>query len=174
MLRPDVILLDAAFPSGLHAATQLALAVPQASVVALAVTETEENVLAWAEAGVAGYVPNTASIDDLIALIGEISRGEQTCPSHISGSLLRRIANASRASLALSSLPPLTRREMEILRLVGAGLGNKDIARRLGISVGTTKSHVHNLLGKLNIQRRTEVITHMHAIRYAVLKSAPA
>jgi two-component system nitrate/nitrite response regulator NarL len=175
MLKPAIILLDAAFPAGIQAATQLALAIPQAGIVAFAVSETEENVLAWAEAGIAGYVPNTASVDDLVALIGQISRGEQACPSHIAGSLLRRVAGTSRASAATSlSVLPLTRRELEILRLLGAGLGNKDIARRLGISVGTTKSHVHNLLGKLNIQRRTEVITHMHAMRHGLLRPTPA
>jgi DNA-binding NarL/FixJ family response regulator len=51
-----------------------------------------------------------------------------------------------------------------VLRLVGAGLSNKDIARRLGISLGTTKSHVHNLLGKMSIQRRAQMIVQAQAI----------
>ena len=170
-LRPQIVLLDAAFPGGTQAAARLSVAIPEASVVALAVAETEENVFAWAEAGIAGYVPNTASADDLVALIGQISRGEQTCPSRIVGGLLRRIAASGRGlTPAMPSSPPLTRRELEILRLVGAGLSNKDIARRLDISLGTTKSHVHNLLGKLSLQRRAEVITHMHAVRYAGLE----
>ena len=60
---------------------------------------------------------------------------------------------------------PLTPRENVILGLVGEGLSNKDIARRLGISLGTTKSHVHNLLGKLSVHRRTEAMTHLHGTR---------
>jgi two-component system nitrate/nitrite response regulator NarL len=174
MLRPEIVLLDAAFPCGIQAATQLSVAMPQASVVVLAVVETEANVLAWAEAGVAGYIPNTASVNELVSQIGQISRGEQACPSHIVGGLLRRIAASGRGQASGSpSVPPLTRRELEILRLVGAGLSNKDIARRLSISLGTTKSHVHNLLGKLSLQRRTEVLTHMHAVHYAGLESNP-
>jgi len=161
--RPGIVLLDVAFPGGTAAAARLSASGPNVRVVALAVTETEENVLAWAEAGIAGYVPNTASVDELVALIGQISRGEQACPSRIAGSLLRRIAATERGAGPASSSPPLTRRELEILQLVGAGLSNKDIARRLGISLSTTKSHVHSLLGKLNLQRRAEVMAQVHA-----------
>ncbi|MGA3399300.1 MAG: response regulator transcription factor [Acetobacteraceae bacterium] len=175
MLRPEIVLLDVAFPGGPRAAGQLCAAVPDASVVAIAVAETEETVLAWAAAGIAGYVPNTASVNDLALLIGQISRGEQTCPSHIAGSLLRRVG-ASGAGSAPAQPPAssLTPRENVILGLVGEGLSNKDIARRLGISLGTTKSHVHNLLGKLSVHRRTEAMTHVHAARQDGIDAGPA
>jgi two-component system, NarL family, nitrate/nitrite response regulator NarL len=164
--RPEIVLLDVAFPGGIQAAARLSAAVPEASVVALAIAETEENVLAWAEAGIAGYVPNTASVDDLVSLIEQIRRGEQTCPTRIVGSLLRRIGASERAAKpSLPSATPLTRRELEISRLIATGFSNKDIARRLGISLGTTKSHVHNLLGKLSVQRRAEVMARMNAGR---------
>jgi DNA-binding NarL/FixJ family response regulator len=162
---PEIVLLDVAFPGGVQAAKSLSTALPGASVVALAIAETEENVLAWAEAGIAGFVPNTASLDDFVSLIGQIRRGEQTCPTRIVGSLLRRIGASER--LAKSPPPsvvaPLTMRELEISRLIATGFSNKAIARRLGISLGTTKSHVHNLLGKLNFQRRAEVMVWMNA-----------
>jgi two-component system, NarL family, nitrate/nitrite response regulator NarL len=160
------VLIDVAFPGGIQAAARLSAAVPEASVVALAIAETEENVLAWAEAGIAGYVPNTASVDDLVSLIEQIRRGEQTCPTRIVGSLLRRVGASERAAKpSLPSATPLTRRELEISRLIATGFSNKDIARRLGISLGTTKSHVHNLLGKLSVQRRAEVMARMNAGR---------
>jgi len=168
--RPRIVLLDVAFPAGTETVAALCALVPGVNVIALGVHETEEHVLAWANAGVVGYVPNTASVDDLILLIGQISRGEQSCPSHIAGSLLRRVAAAGRgwapASAPASPSSALTFRELEIFRLVGAGLSNKDIARRLCISVGTTKSHVHNVLGKLCLKRRAEVISRMdHTLR---------
>jgi len=165
-LRPEIVLLDVAFPDGTLLAARLGAASPATSVVVLAVVETEANVLAWAEAGIAGYVPNTASVNDLALLIGQISRGEQSCPSRIAGSLLRRVA-AGVPAAATAPLPasPLTPRENEILGLVGEGLSNKDIARRLGISLGTTKSHVHNLLAKLSVPRRTAAMTRVHAAR---------
>ena len=169
-LRPAIVLLDVAFPDGMGAAVQLSAVIPEASVVALALTETKENVLAWAEAGVAGYVPNTASVDDLVSLIKQISRGEQTCPSRIAGGLLRRIATLGGGAgpgLPASPAELLTRHELEILGFLGEGLCNKDIARRLSISLGTTKSHVHNLLGKLSVQRRAEAMTRFHAARHS-------
>jgi DNA-binding NarL/FixJ family response regulator len=166
-LRPKIVLLDVAFPGGTETAARLSAALPDAGIIALAITETAETVLAWAAAGIAGYVPNTASVDDLVALVEQISRGEQACPSRIVGSLLRRFAASARGGLPAVPPPALTRRELDIVRLVGGGLSNKDIARRLGISLGTTKSHVHNLLGKLSLQRRAEVMTHVHAVRHA-------
>lgn len=163
--QPGILLLDGAFPGGPESAVHLCSVAPNANVIALGVCETEEKVLAWAEAGVCGYVPNTASIDDLVSLIEQITRGEQTCPSRITGSLLRRIAAAGRRLAPPVPLPPLTRREIQILGLVGAGLSNKDISRRLSISLGTTKSHVHNLLGKLSVQRRADLMAHLQSGR---------
>jgi len=164
--QPEIVLLDVAFSGGVAAAMQLVDALPDASVIALAIAETEENVLAWAQAGIAGYVPNTASVDDLVLLIGQIRRGEQTCPMRIVGSLLRRIGASEHAGKqAPAAFMPLTRREREISQLIATGLSNKDIARRLGISLGTTKSHVHNLLGKLSLQRRADVMVRMNAGR---------
>jgi two-component system nitrate/nitrite response regulator NarL len=166
--RPAIVLLDAAFPGSMGAVARFAAIVPQASVIVFAISETEDNVVAWAEAGIAGYVPNTTSVNDLISLIGQIRRGEQACPSRIAGSLLRRIATARRATGPGLPALPLTRREAEILRLICEGLSNKDIARRLSISLGTTKSHVHNLLGKLSVQRRAEAMR-VYASRHTEL-----
>jgi two-component system, NarL family, nitrate/nitrite response regulator NarL len=165
-MRPEIVLLDVAFPGGTETAAELCAVLPAVNVIALGVRETEESVLAWAAAGAVGYVPNTASVDDLVSLVGQISRGEQSCPSHIAGSLLRRIASSGRGLTVTSSAASrsliLTHREQQIFRLVGAGLSNKAIARRLCISLGTTKSHVHNLLGKLSLKRRTDVISRTH------------
>jgi DNA-binding NarL/FixJ family response regulator len=107
-------------------------------------------------------------------LIGQISRGEQACPSHIAGSLLRRLAATAPAVPATPLAPQLTRRESEILALVGEGLSNKDIARRLGISLGTTKSHVHNLLGKLSVPRRADAMTRVYAARHGGMETGHA
>ena len=159
-LRPEIILLDAAFPDGCAMTRHLRSSIPETQVIAIAIAETEENILAWAEAGIAGYIPNTASVQDLTALLKQISRGEQSCSTRMAGTLLRRIASAERLGRPRGAPPVacLTPREVEVLRLVGAGLSNKDVARRLGISLSTTKSHVHSLLGKMKLQHRTEVV----------------
>jgi two-component system nitrate/nitrite response regulator NarL len=158
-----MVLLDAALPEGSMAATRAAQAHPAARLIVFGIPETEEAVLAWVEAGAVGYVPNTASVSDLMDLIDGIARGEQVCPSLIAGSLLRRLAAQAQGRAPATGAQPLTPREQEILGLVGAGLSNKDIARRLSISLGTTKSHVHNLFGKLQLQRRAELIVRQGA-----------
>jgi DNA-binding NarL/FixJ family response regulator len=159
---PEIVLLDVAFPSAVRAAPHLAAALPAAMLIAFAIAENEDDVLAWAEAGIAGYVPNTTSVSELMSLIGQIRRGEQMCPPRIVGSLLRHIgAGKDAAKPTLSPPKLLTRRELEISRLIATGLSNKEIARRLGISLATAKTHVHNLLGKMSVQRRADVIARM-------------
>jgi two-component system, NarL family, nitrate/nitrite response regulator NarL len=155
---PAVVLIDAAFPAGRSSAAEIVEATPRSVLVVFGLCETDIEVIAWAEAGAAGYVPNTASVEDLIACIEAASLGEQICPSRIAGSLLRHLSNKSRRVASAPEAAGLTLREREVLKLVGAGLSNKDIARRLAISLGTTKSHVHNLLAKLNISRRMDVV----------------
>ena len=119
------------------------------------ICETEENVVNWAEAGVAGYIPSTAALIELTMLLHDISNGKQACCAHVAAGLLQRIASgATLDHAAPTSRWLLTARELQILNLIDAGLSNKEIARRLVISLGTTKSHVHNLLAKLNVQRR--------------------
>jgi len=115
--------------------------------------ETEENVIKWGEAGVAGYIPRTATMTDVIAAIGNTMRGEQACSARISATLLRRLSEHPTPSPA-SDKPLLTAREAEIVQLLATGLSNKQIALRLHISLATTKSHVHNLLTKLELPRR--------------------
>jgi DNA-binding NarL/FixJ family response regulator len=113
-------------------------------------------VISWAEAGAIGYVPQTAALADLVGILVRIARGDQICSAQIVSGLLRHVARTARSSPGSPPAPaaPLTRREREIGLLIGAGLSNKDIARKLNIGVATAKSHVHNLLNKMNVQRR--------------------
>jgi two-component system nitrate/nitrite response regulator NarL len=157
-LQPDFILLDAALDGGFAAVTQFRDAVPGVRVVALAIAETEQDVVSWAEAGVAGYIPRTAALAELVQLLIAINDDRQPCSSRVVFSLLRRLgAGDSRARDEHGSTSPLTSRELQISELITAGFSNKEIARRLNIGLSTTKSHVHNLLGKLNLQRRGQV-----------------
>jgi DNA-binding NarL/FixJ family response regulator len=157
-LRPDMVLLDAAMREGPSAVRRLREARAGLLVVAFAVSESVDTVLEWAEAGVAGYIPNTAAMTDLHALVAEISAGRQTCSPLVAAGLLQRIAaRAIEPTRQVAGPPLLTPRELEIVRLISTGLSNKEIARQLNIGLATTKSHVHNLLGKLNLQRRGQV-----------------
>jgi DNA-binding NarL/FixJ family response regulator len=153
-LHPDMVLLDATSPDSFTMVAPVRELLPTARVIAFAMAETDENVIRWGEAGVASYIPRTATVADVIAGIENTMRGEQSCPPHIAARLLQRLAERSAVSPVADS-PVLTTREVEIVHLLAKGLSNKEIARCLHISIATTKSHVHNLLTKLGLPRRS-------------------
>jgi DNA-binding NarL/FixJ family response regulator len=157
--RPDVSVLDASLPDAIDWVRKVRELAPQVRVVALAVAETVDAVIAWAEAGVAGYIPRTAGLADVGAILVGILEGEQVCSRWVAAGLLQGFRTRSKSNAALSL--GLTNREAEIVALISAGLSNKDIARRLNIGVATTKSHVHNLLTKLQVQRRGQAALHL-------------
>jgi len=164
-LQADVVLVDAELRDGPAAARRTRQIKPDIRLIAYAVRETKDDVIAWAEAGVIGYVPNTAASADLARLIMDIHGGEQPCSGRVAAELLHRIAATESLGIgrnALSPAPALTRRERETAELIAAGLSDKEIARRLNISLATAKLHVHNLLGKLNVQRRGQVVVRLN------------
>lgn len=154
-LSPAVIVLDVALPDGLALSRILTQIRPDIRVVALGVPDTEESLLACAEAGVAGYVPREGSVQDLADAIHLAARGELNCTPQLAGAIIRRLAWRAAAGGDLRS-NPLTRRESEIVTLIDRGMSNKEIAVRLGIEIATVKNHVHNLLEKLQVHRRAE------------------
>ena len=156
-LRPDVVLVDLGMVDGRSAARRIRAAASEARVVALAVSETGAEVVAWAEAGMAGYVSRDGSLDDLVATIERATRGETLCPPTIMASVIERLAAHANGPSQPADHPHLTRREAEIIGLIDQGLSNKEIARALSIALPTVKNHVHNILEKLQVRRRAEV-----------------
>jgi DNA-binding NarL/FixJ family response regulator len=157
-LRPDMVLLDAPMPNGPTAVRRLRETNARTAVVAFAVSEPVGSVLAWAEVGITGYIPNTAAMSDLRALISDISGGRQTCSPLVAAGLLKRVATTAAGAASPATEPQaLTSRELEVARLISIGLSDKEIARHLNIARATTKSHVHNALRKLNAQRRSQI-----------------
>ena len=165
-LKPQIALLDMAMPRAFDVARQIAQKAEPTRVVALAIPEEDSAVIACAEAGIAGYVPRTASVREAVDSIAAVARGEAHCSPRIIGSLLRRIAGlaAERQSTGNAGAPAgLTAREAEILALLKQGLSNKMISRRLGIEPATVKNHVHSVFGKLGLRRRAEAAVLPHA-----------
>jgi DNA-binding NarL/FixJ family response regulator len=153
--RPDIVLIDTAFPDGLAAVRRVKQIAPWVRVVAFALAEQEDAVIAWAEAGVSAYIPRSAALDELVPILERAMRDEQFCSMRVASGLLRRIA-AGRSAVPTTVPIPLTPREMEIIGLINEGLSNKEIARRLDVGVATTKTHVHNALVKLGLGRRSQ------------------
>jgi two-component system nitrate/nitrite response regulator NarL len=152
-LHPDIALIDTALSDGLMAVRRIRQIAPSVRIVALALAEREDDVLTWVEAGVSGYIPRSAALGDVVALLEAALRDEQLCSPRIASSLVRRIA-IGLPMIQSGERKSLTQRELEIVKLVSDGLSNKEIAISLKIGLATTKSHVHNALGKLGLVRR--------------------
>jgi two-component system nitrate/nitrite response regulator NarL len=157
---PQVGLLGLGAMDEFDSVREFVHALPDVKLVALGVGETTAEVLAWAEAGIHGFITQDGEVDDCIAAIEAAALGNLTCSESIAAVLLRRVAELA-ATLADGSRPDhvLTRRELEILELIGEDLTNKEIAARLFIEVTTVKNHVHNILEKLGVHRRSEAAT---------------
>jgi two-component system, NarL family, nitrate/nitrite response regulator NarL len=153
---PQVAVIDLRTAAGPAAVRDLTGAVPGLRVVALSVVEEPDEVVAWAEAGISAYVSRDGSIDDVVGAITAAVCDELPCTGRIAAALLRRVT--ALAADPQGDLPAarLTRREREIVALIDEGLANKEIATRLQIQVPTVKNHVHNVLEKLGVRRRSE------------------
>jgi DNA-binding NarL/FixJ family response regulator len=154
--RPQVAVMDLRTAAGPAAVRDLTGAVPGLRVVALSIVEEPDEVIAWAEAGISAYVSRDGSIDDVVGAITAAVSGELACTGRIAAALLRRVTVLSAENDADLPAARLTRREREIVALIDEGLANKEIATRLQIQVPTVKNHVHNVLEKLGVRRRSE------------------
>jgi len=154
--NPDVMLVDIAMHDSLRVVTALHHEIADVPIVGLAVPNCEDDVVAYAEAGVSGFVPQDASLDDLVGTLESSVRGELRCSPRMAMALLRRLASVAEDPRPASQA--LTRRERQVRDLLEAGLTNKEIARELGIEFSTAKNHVHRLLEKLGARGRVDVL----------------
>jgi DNA-binding NarL/FixJ family response regulator len=151
--RPKVALVDAGVPAAIEAIRRHGTT----SIVVLGMGDTEQEVIACAEAGVSGYVTRDDSFDDLVAALESAARSELLCSPRMAAVLLRRVG-ALAGDWRSGAARRLTPRELEVVELIDEGLSNKEIARRLSIELPTVKNHVHNILDKLQVRRRGEAV----------------
>jgi len=160
--QTDLILIDVSSgfdPEEVHA---IAAERPGLTLVALGLREQRDEVIRCGHAGFAAYVPRDASLQTLRDSMLAAEAGRLTCSPEIASSLMRALFRSPSAPHAATNDNNLTRREGEVLRLIGRGLSNKEIARELELSVATVKHHVHNILGKLGVAGRGQA---MHRVR---------
>jgi two-component system nitrate/nitrite response regulator NarL len=155
---PDVTLVDMAIPDLSDISAAFATRSPRIPLVAVGITESDSEVLACAEMGIAGYVTRESSIAELAAALHGAAEGELFCSPRTAGILMRRVAELAADRNNNSSVALLTQREREVATLMCEALSNKEIASRLCIEVATVKNHVHNVLDKLNVHRRSEAV----------------
>jgi two-component system, NarL family, nitrate/nitrite response regulator NarL len=155
--KPDAALVDVGIPDFNETVMKLAQRARRLPIVAIGISDSDADVLACAELGIAGYVTRASSIDELAAAVQGAADGELICSPRMAGVLLRRVGELAAGNHRSDSVALLTRREREVAALMCEGLANKEIAARLQIEVATVKNHVHNVLDKLRINRRAEV-----------------
>jgi DNA-binding NarL/FixJ family response regulator len=158
-LRPDLVLMDVRMPgSGIAATAAIKSDLPAVAVVMLTVSEDEDDLFMAIKAGAQGYLLKNLESSQLRSMLGAVQRGE---PAITPATAIRIIEDYRRREAPRSSpqLDPdgLTNRELEVLGLVTAGLRNKEIAARLGVSENTAKFHLRNILEKLHASSRTEL-----------------
>lgn len=158
----DVILVDIKLSN--RGAYKLTRAISQAGystkVVVLGISESREQVLQYIQAGAAGYVLKDDSVKVLLERVRDIHVGRVKISPQIASALMTRLSEYSQYLHQVKNnglhIADLTRREMEILELIGEGLTNQEIANRLIIELGTAKNHVHNILQKMGASTRRE------------------
>jgi NarL family two-component system response regulator LiaR len=161
-LRPDVVLLDMVMPrmDGLEAINQMKRRCPEARILVLTSFSHSDKVFPAIKAGALGYLLKNASPQALLQAIRDVDQGVPTMSPDIAGKLVRELQRTSDLS---PTEEPLTRREMDVLRLVAQGLTNQEIAETLIIGVGTVRTHVSNILAKLHLANRTQAA--LYALR---------
>lgn len=154
---PDVAIVDVAMPgmSGIEATRQIKALLPTVAVLALTAYDDDQYVLALLDAGAAGFMLKDARGDELVEAVRAVYRGEAVLRPGVAARALRRAV--SRRSAPVTP-PPLSEREMDVLREAARGLPNKDIARRLNLSVRTIHTHLGNIFTKLGVGSRTEAV----------------
>lgn len=168
---PDLVIIDASRPATLAAARMLACAAPGIRIIGFGIGGHDEA-LAGAEAGITAFVGQEGSVADIQEAALRALRGEAVCSPQLTAKLLARLASLAIGAQAVEALPALTGREREIAQLVGDGLSNKEIAHRLGISPATVKNHVHTILDKLDLTRRSSVGARLRQAR--PMRQSPA
>jgi two-component system, NarL family, nitrate/nitrite response regulator NarL len=163
--RPDAVLVDIGGAGSIAGLRQIVASAPASRVVAFGVAESEAEIVECAEAGVVGYVPREASLDELIAVVEAVMRDELVCSPRLAGTLLRRVGVLARERTDRSDEIRLTSRETQVVGLIGEGLSNKEIAVRLQIELATVKNHVHHVLDKLGVKRRAEAAARVRSLQ---------
>ncbi|WP_106397613.1 response regulator [Actinocorallia populi] len=172
-LTPDVILMDIRMPrrGGIEACAAIKEAVPSAKIVMLTISDEEEDLFEALKAGATGYLLKEIAIDEVPHAVRAVHGGQSLISPSMASKLISEftaLAKRSEERQQQVPAPRLTDREMEVLRLVARGLGNREIARELFISENTVKNHIRNILEKLQLHSRMEAV--VYAVREKLLE----
>ena len=170
-LKPDVILMDIGLPdkSGIEATRDIKAQFPKIAIVALTIHEDEEYFFKMLEVGASGYVPKRAAPEELLRAIRAAAHGEVYLYPSMAKLLVRDYLISEPAERGQSAGKDLTHREQEVLTHLAEGESNEEIAKALVISPKTVARHRENIMRKLNLHSRAELVR--YAIRKGIIKA---
>ena len=170
-LKPDVILMDIGLPdkSGIEATQEIKERVQNVAIVALTIHEDEEYFFKMLEAGASGYVPKRAAPEELLTAIRAAAHGEVYLYPSMAKLLVKDYLASEPAEREQSEGSELTDREQEVLTHLAEGESNEEIAKMLVISPKTVARHRENIMRKLNLHSRAELVR--YAIRKGIIKA---
>jgi two-component system response regulator NreC len=165
-LKPDVVLMDVEMPemNGIEATRMIKESVPETAVLALTMYEDDQYFFEMLKAGASGYVPKRAAPDELVNAIRTVSEGEVFLYPTLAARLVNDYLNRDETTPEDDVENTLTPREKEVLIQIAEGLTNPEIAEKLTISVKTVDRHRENIMRKLNMHSRIDLV------KYAIRK----
>lgn len=158
-LKPDLILMDIQMPGmdGIEATLQIKREDPHPTIVMLTVREDEEKLFEAIKSGAQGYLLKNMHSEELIKMVRRALAGEVAIPARLAGQILEEFRRLSKFAPQESiGVTELSARELEVLNLVSSGMTDKEIARSLSLSLNTIKTHLRNILSKLQVSNRKE------------------
>jgi NarL family two-component system response regulator LiaR len=157
-LLPDIILMDLVMPhmDGITATQKIHASGSPVKIIALTSFSEDDKVFPAIQAGASSYLLKDVSPDDLVDAIRAVHHGEARLHPDITRKLMEQVSQV-KSSTQETSVEQLTVRELDVVRLVALGRNNREIAQELFISEKTVKTHISNVLGKLNLEHRTQL-----------------
>jgi len=164
-VKPDVLLLDVGLgeDDSLRVAAMLTKQFPATKLVVMDLIPMNEDIVQFVNAGVSGFVLKDATFDEFVSTIKSVAAGDKVLPPSMTESLFSQIVKAaeSRGQAHVLEDVRMTRREREVIELIGEGLSNKEIAQRLNVAAHTVKSRVRNVMEKLALHTRLQIAAYV-------------
>ena len=159
-LKPDIVIMDVRMPvlSGIAATRRIRESLPNVQVLVLTAHDDDQYIFSLLQAGASGYLLKTAPVSELVKAIRQVRVGESPLDPAIARKVVARMSGERDPAHAVSAMPDLTARELEVLQLLANGLSNQAIAEALFISDRTVQTHLTSIFAKMGVASRLEAV----------------